>query len=308
MATLAKNAQARASARGYPRGVRPHLASDGPLRIEVSQPRGLSGVMVADFDTDGRLFCSVKDRLATLYNLSGHSEWWARGRVRRSEPGALQLKLPGEVHRELRRDGPARFQVVLFDDALVAEARQTLDAPFRGPAELQLDGRAPAGAPIARLHALLRARAEPLALQETLVEALRALVGLTSAPRGSRLPQVRGAPVGRALEVIEARYTGPLSLDELAAHAELDKFHLCRAFRDEVGLPPYAYVTHRRISRAQQLLAAGVVPSEVAVQVGFCDQSQLHRHFKRILGVTPGQYASATRTLWEGTRRRARPR
>ena len=36
------------------------------------------------------------------------------------------------------------------------------------------------------------------------------------------------------------------------------KFRLCRAFREQVGLPPYAYVTHRRVSLAQQLLGRGL--------------------------------------------------
>jgi AraC-like DNA-binding protein len=62
-----------------------------------------------------------------------------------------------------------------------------------------------------------------------------------------------------------------------------------------VGLPLHAYVTHRRISSAQVLLARGLSQAEVAASVGLYDQSQLHRHFKRIVGVTPGAYAHAVR-------------
>ena len=67
----------------------------------------------------------------------------------------------------------------------------------------------------------------------------------------------------------------------IAAHTRLDKFHLCRALRDEVGSPPHAYVTHRGVSRAQGLLAGGMSQAEVAASVGLYDQSRLHRHFKR---------------------------
>jgi AraC-like DNA-binding protein len=45
--------------------------------------------------------------------------------------------------------------------------------------------------------------------------------------------------------------------------------------------------------RAKELLAAGVRPSEIAPRVGFYDQSQLNRHFRRIVGTTPGAYARA---------------
>ena len=50
-------------------------------------------------------------------------------------------------------------------------------------------------------------------------------------------------------------------------------------------------LTQLRIVRAKELLAAGVKPSDIAPQVGLYDQSQLNRHFRRIVGTTPAQYA-----------------
>ena len=84
-----------------------------------------------------------------------------------------------------------------------------------------------------------------------------------------------------------------VTLDDLAEHALLDKFHLVRAFRAEVGLPPYEYLTYLRISRAKELLRRGALVAEVAQAVGFYDESQLHRHFRRIVGVPPGVYAKS---------------
>jgi len=61
--------------------------------------------------------------------------------------------------------------------------------------------------------------------------------------------------------------------------------------------------------RAKELLAAGVKPSEIAPRVGFYDQSQLNRHFRRLVGTTPGAYVrelnlpSAPRSATAGTRR-----
>ena len=82
---------------------------------------------------------------------------------------------------------------------------------------------------------------------------------------------------------------GPGTL--IAKHAALDKFHLVRAFRSAVGLPPYEYLTYLRVSRARELLRGGALVAEVAQAVGFYDESQLHRHFRRIVGVPPGVYA-----------------
>jgi len=66
---------------------------------------------------------------------------------------------------------------------------------------------------------------------------------------------------------------------------------LLRRFRAETGLAPYEYVVSRRIEEARRLLAAGLPPAEVSVRAGFADQSHLNRHFRRIVGVTPGRFA-----------------
>ena len=60
-------------------------------------------------------------------------------------------------------------------------------------------------------------------------------------------------------------------------------------------MPPHAYLTHLRIQRARELLEQGVRASELAPRVGLYDQSQLTRHFRRIVGTTPARYGSNAR-------------
>jgi len=84
-----------------------------------------------------------------------------------------------------------------------------------------------------------------------------------------------------------------VKLDEVAAHVRMDKFHLVRLFSAQVGLSPYAFLTQARIVRARELLRTGMSVADVAAAVGFCDQSQLHRHFRRIVGITPGQFVAS---------------
>ena len=81
------------------------------------------------------------------------------------------------------------------------------------------------------------------------------------------------------------------SLDDLATLTHLNKFHLLEVFRRDVGVSPHVYQTHLRLHEAKRLLAAGIPIAEVALAVGFADQSHLNRHFRRHLhGVTPGRY------------------
>jgi AraC family transcriptional regulator len=91
-----------------------------------------------------------------------------------------------------------------------------------------------------------------------------------------------------------------LTLADLAAVARLSPYHFARQFRAATGLPPHQFVLARRIDRAKQLLQGGDGSSlsEVAARAGFSDQSQFSRHFKRLVGVTPGQFRTSARSDW----------
>ena len=81
----------------------------------------------------------------------------------------------------------------------------------------------------------------------------------------------------------------------LAQHVALSPYYLLRAFRAEVGMPPYTYLENVRIRYTQRLIKAGKPLAEVAAEVGFSSQSHMTRQFKKIIGVTPGQYAQHVR-------------
>jgi AraC family transcriptional regulator len=121
-----------------------------------------------------------------------------------------------------------------------------------------------------------------------------------SAPRAARRP-VGGLTRGRlraVVEYIEEYLDGNPTLDELAAVSHLSAYHFARQFKAATGLPPHQYVIARRVERAKLLLEGdGERPlAEIAALVGFSDQSQFTRHFKRLAGATPGQFRRSART------------
>jgi AraC-like DNA-binding protein len=148
------------------------------------------------------------------------------------------------------------------------------------------------------LHATLEAPAWALerdvALHEWLLDLARAprpAVPLP-APAGAR----RDPALRRARELLVDELARNVTLAELAAAAGTGRHRLTRLFRSAYGLPPHRFALALRLRRARRLLEGGWAPGEVAALTGFFDQSHLHRHFTRTLGMTPGVYAAALRS------------
>jgi len=214
---------------------------------------------------------------------SGRSDVWTHGKTWRIAPGTIVLHQPGDVQRSIARDGRMSFQAICVVPANVLGATRMQSVLAAGD---------PRAATFHRLHDAVAVRSDRFTLECLLAEALGAMAALP------HVRDIQTRPVRRALELVRARLAESITLDDLAVHAGLDKFHLCRAFRAQVGMPPHAYLTRLRVLRAKELLAAGVRPSAIAPQVGLYDQSQLNRHFRRIVGVTPGEFARSVHTPW----------
>ncbi|HEY4177853.1 MAG TPA: AraC family transcriptional regulator [Kofleriaceae bacterium] len=227
------------------------------------------------------LYVGLKDTFMVSRMAEGRTRFWTHGREWRAVAGSVVIQQPGDVHREVERDGVATYEILRIDPSLVAEAY----------ADVRLNACLPPDDTRAQsLHALLdaiAAGADRFTIDCALAEAIGTMIALEQ-PRKSHT-----FPVRRALAMIRERFAETVTLDELATHARLDKFHLCRAFRDQVGMPPHAYQIQLRIMHAKLMLASGAKPKDIAPRVGLYDQSQLNRHFRRIVGMTPGQFAAA---------------
>ena len=107
-------------------------------------------------------------------------------------------------------------------------------------------------------------------------------------------------PRGRlraVFEYIDEHLDASPTLEQMAAVAGVSTYHLAHQFKRATGLPPYQYVIMRRVERAEQLLQARTDLSlaEIAARAGFPDQSVFCRHFKRLVGATPGRFRMHTR-------------
>ncbi len=142
------------------------------------------------------------------------------------------------------------------------------------------------------LHTALETPATRLERDSRLAEWLRSMTGQSPDARSQRSPlSTRDDKALRlARDYLAGQPARNISLDELAAAAGIGKFRLIRLFRQRTGLPPHALQLAHRISSARRMLEAGQAITDTAAAVGFADQSHLHRHFQRSLGVTPAEY------------------
>lgn len=143
-----------------------------------------------------------------------------------------------------------------------------------------------------RMHHLLENSTSQLERDTAVRAALGALL-LRHADYRLRLPIRTGqehTAVNRVRQHLDEHYMENPSLEQLAQVAALSPYHLVRVFRQQTGLPPHMYLTQVRIEHAKRQLQAGHSIARVAATTGFSDQSHLTRRFKRIVGVTPGQF------------------
>lgn len=102
--------------------------------------------------------------------------------------------------------------------------------------------------------------------------------------------------IRRAVVFVREHFSEPITLSQVAGEAGLSKFHFCRLFRRQIGLPFRDYLQGLRIDRAKRLLAdSGMTVTEVAYAAGFNDLSHFDRVFSRIAGVSPTVYRRAVR-------------
>ena len=95
----------------------------------------------------------------------------------------------------------------------------------------------------------------------------------------------------RARDHADRFYADPLDLAGLAAVAGLSKFHFQRLFQATYGLTPAAYVSQRRVERAQDLLrATNLTVTEVCHAVGFSSLGSFSSRFRTLVGESPSDF------------------
>ena len=98
--------------------------------------------------------------------------------------------------------------------------------------------------------------------------------------------------VSAILKFINEYLSEPLTLDLIAQHFFINKYHLCHIFKKATGFSVMEYIIHLRVLKARELLRTGMRVQEVSEAVGFQNNQHFIRTFGNLTGVSPKKYAN----------------
>ena len=245
------------------------------------------GVLIVDDDPVVRSFLSVTlESIATVEEAADADRALA---VLEARAGSIDLMLVDQVLpqrsglellRITRRNWPWIAVAILTGfgskDLAVQALRDGASDYLKKPITVMALQQA-----VARLMAAARA---PMPFPDS-----RAAGGGAETGRGRVHPNIAGA-----LRFMSEHFTDVITLADVAREAGFSRFHFCRRFHDEVGVPFHVHLDDLRVRRAKVLLAEPLLRiSEVASAVGFNGLSHFDRTFRKKVGQSPSAYRAS---------------
>jgi AraC-like DNA-binding protein len=133
------------------------------------------------------------------------------------------------------------------------------------------------------------------------VESLRCYVRSLPAEQSGWLAATRDPSVGRALSLMHERPAEPWTLERLGEASALSRSTLHERFLHFIGQPPMQYLAQWRMQlAARRLRDSDAKVANVALEVGYENETAFARAFRRAVGESPGAWRRARRVRPNG--------
>jgi AraC family transcriptional regulator len=190
---------------------------------------------------------------------------------------------PGTTHRDHFYQGKGSFFAISISTERLAEA---IDAQLL-PVAMHLIDEKSCGFAKALLMECARWDSSSYLKAESLYSELLA----SALPRPSTVEHAYPAWLRTACDLIQDCYAENLNIRDVAKAVGIHPTYLARAFRASVGCTPGDLLRSRRLEKGAELLAQNELSIvEIALDIGFSDQAQFTKAFRRMYGTTPGYY------------------
>jgi len=122
---------------------------------------------------------------------------------------------------------------------------------------------------------------------EAVIRVLAAAFG-ASAEHGQEASRSERGRVLQVMRDLEHRFAEPVTLDEMAANADLSRYHFIRVFQALAGETPKQRLIGVRLRAAADRLIGTRTPiTQLAFEVGFNDLSHFNNAFRQAFGMSP---------------------
>jgi AraC family transcriptional regulator len=222
-----------------------------------------------------------------IFTLSGGQEESFESQTRGYAPGTLAFHPAGEVHCE--RLGPTGMRALHVEFGSTWIERHPEISRFLENASEFQGGRFGWLAQSVYQEFRCLDDVAPAAIEGLVLE----ILAHTSRFRSHETLNGDRKWLAQAEELIRARFAEPLSLSGVATAVKVHPVCLARAFRKRFHLSVGEFIRQVRIESACKAIVSGDRLSDVALRVGFADQAHFSRTFKRIVGMSPGQFRTA---------------
>ena len=231
-----------------------------------------------------------------------------KGQMLFHEPGEFHTlkaaggRAPNVVVITFECDGPAmdffRGRLLSAGDAernlmarIVEQAAEAFATPLDDPLSQMMERRAiqPFGA-----EELIG-----LSLELLLLELIRK-GGVPAASRPSSLlrENSRNDLMERVCGYLDENLEKRLTLSDICRDNLVGRSYLQKVFREKTGGGAMEYFGHLKIRRAKELIREGKHNfTEIAAMLGYNSIHYFSRHFKKVTGMTPSEYASSVKVL-----------
>jgi len=209
--------------------------------------------------------------------------------------GTVNLSYPGEVHNGLALGASGwKYRMFYFDLKILRQIfaefkNRKSDLPFFPKGVIEDDYLA---SYLYRLHTALEEKQLTAMEIDTFIMQTISYMILKHSDQNCHVEKslAKHSGIQMAQDYIISRCNEDISLSDVARVVGLSPFHFSRLFLHQTGTSPHAFLIQARIRKVRRLLFSNMPLADIALEVGFVDQSHLNRRFKQIFGVTPHQY------------------
>lgn len=114
-----------------------------------------------------------------------------------------------------------------------------------------------------------------------------------------RVESYNQAPIIKVQNYMAENLFRRITLQELADHVHLEKHYLCRLFKKCTHFSPLVYFERLKMDAACSMIEQGGRGYRIAEDLGFCDETYFSRRFKKVTGMSPGEFRKRAGALWE---------